>query len=278
MGSYCPQNHLATLYTPSQPLLCTPSHNHYSVHPLTTTRLLCTTTWLLHTTTWLAIYTPSQPLSYSVQPLSYSVQPLGYSVQPLGYSVHPSQPLGCRAFLGHVSACWDQSDLCGSQGVDVCTMPLAMQVQLGHMVQHMAKATIVLWATWFSRWQQLQYYCGPQGSAEGNGYSITVGHMVQQRATATVFAVDHMVQQRATATVLLWATWFSRGQQLQYYCGPHGSADGNSYSICCGPRGSADGNGNSILWATWFSRWQVLLWATGFSRWQQQQYSVGHMV
>ena len=43
--------------------------------------------------------------------------------------------------------------------------------------------------------------------------SIAVGHMVQQMAS---IAVGHMVQQMAVATVLLWATWFSRWQWLQY--------------------------------------------------------------
>ena len=89
------------------------------------------------------------------------------------------------------------------------------------MVQQMAVATVLMWATWFSRWQVLlwaawfsrwqwqQYYCGPHGSAHGN--SIAVGHRVQHMAMATVLlwvsnsiAVGHMVQQMAVVTLLLY--------------------------------------------------------------------------
>ena len=101
-------------------------------------------------------------------------------------------------------------------------------ITVGHRVQHMATAAVLLWATGFSTWQPLQYYCGPQGSADGSGNSIAVGHRVQQMAVATV---------------LLWATGFSRWQWQHYLCGLHGSAAGN---YCCGPHGSADGSGNSI--------------------------------
>ena len=90
-----------------------------------------------------------------------------------------------------------QQQYCGLHGsADGSSNSVAM----GHMVQWMA--TVLLWATWFSGWQQYCY--GPHGSVDGN--SIAVGHM----AMATVF------------------------------CGPQGSADGSG-NIVVQPKCAYDG-------------------------------------
>ena len=137
----------------------------------------------------------------------------------------------------------------------MCTLPLAMQVQLGHRVQHMATAAALLWATGFSRWQRQQYCCGPQGSADGN---CCCGPQGSADGSGNIIDVDSMVQQMAVATLLMWTPWFSRWQRQQYCYGPHGSADGNSIAVghrvqhmatatvFCGPQGSADGSGNIV--------------------------------